>query len=308
MKKINCLIVGLGNISVGYDRFLKNSDKFYTHSKSIISIKFFNLLGGCDISKKKREIFSKLYNKPTFSSINVSLSKLKPSLVILSTPTNTHLKCIKILSKYKFIKYLVCEKPLSNNIIEAKKIIEICKKKNIKLFVNYFRISDPSTQTLKSILYRKKNISSKLYYSRGFFNNCSHYFNLFESIFGNFKGGKIIGDYKVYKKNDFLCNFYAKFGNAKVFFFYKNNKFDQFKFDIFYEQSKIKYRNNGKLILKFENNKPVKEIRNLANVYQLNVYKELLKFFKKKSYFLCSGKDALKTINNMYKILNDKKI
>jgi len=51
-----------------------------------------------------------------------------------------------------------------------------------------------------------------------------------------------------------------------------------------------------------------KQIKNLHNSYQLNVYNELIKFFGKKNYFLCSGKDALKTINNMYKVLNDKKI
>lgn len=156
MKKINCFIIGLGNIAVGYDRFLKNKNKFYTHAKSIVSLKFFNLIGGCDISKKKRDIFSKLYNKPTFSSIDKSLSKLKPSFVVLSSPTDTHLECIKTISKYKSVKFLLCEKPLSYNLGDAKKIVEICKKKNIKLFVNYFRISDPSTQILKNILYKKK--------------------------------------------------------------------------------------------------------------------------------------------------------
>ncbi len=308
MENIKCFIIGLGNISLGYDGFIKNNNKIFTHSKSINSLNSFNLLGGCDISKKKRDLFFKIYKKPVFDNIDISLSKLKPYLVILSTPTDTHLNCVKILSKYKFIKILVCEKPLSNNLEEAKKIIEICKEKKIKLFVNYFRISDPSTQMLKKIFVKKTDIFGSLYYSRGYFNNCSHYFNLFENIFGKFKGGKIIGNYKKYKKNDFLFNFYAKFGNAIIFFFYKNNKFDQFKFDIFYGQNRLKYRKNGRLILNIKNNRPIKQIKNLANIYQLNVYKELLKFLDKKNYYLCSGKDALKTINNMYKILNDKKI
>lgn len=118
----------------------------------------------------------------------------------------------------------------------------------------------------------------------------------------------MLNSFKNYKKSDFLCNFYAKFGSAKIHFFYRNNKFDQFKFDIHYDQCMIKYRNNGKLILQFKNNKLSKKINNLANSYQFNVYNELLNFLKKKKYFLCNGKDALKTINNMYKILNVKKI
>ena len=43
--------------------------------------------------------------------------------------------------------------------------------------------------------------------------------------------------------------------------------------------------------------------------YQLNVYNEITKYIlKKKNYHLCSGDDALKTVNNMYKILNHEKI
>ena len=124
--------------------------------------------------KKKRDIFSNIYKKPAFKNIENPIALLKPSLVVLSTPTNSHLECVKILSKYRFIKTLICEKPLSNNKNEAKKIVEICKKNKIKLFVNYFRISDPSTQVLKKNLL-KKNIFGYLYYSRGYFNNCSHF-------------------------------------------------------------------------------------------------------------------------------------
>ena len=57
MKKISCFIIGLGNISVGYDKFKKKNNKFYTHSKSINNLKNFNLVGGCDISKKKEMFF-----------------------------------------------------------------------------------------------------------------------------------------------------------------------------------------------------------------------------------------------------------
>ena len=40
--------------------------------------------------------------------------------------------------------------------MKQKKIVEICKKNKIKLFVNYFRISDPSTQVLKKKFVKKK--------------------------------------------------------------------------------------------------------------------------------------------------------
>ena len=57
MENIKCFIIGLGNISLGYDGFIKNNNKIFTHSKSINSLNSFNLLGGCDISKKKETFF-----------------------------------------------------------------------------------------------------------------------------------------------------------------------------------------------------------------------------------------------------------
>ena len=46
----SCLIVGLGNIGMGYDINKKN---IQSHSKSIEVHNGFNLLGGVDKSKKK---------------------------------------------------------------------------------------------------------------------------------------------------------------------------------------------------------------------------------------------------------------
>ena len=47
-----------------------------------------------------------------------------------------------------------------------------------------------------TLFHTKKDVYGSLFYSRGYFNNCSHYFNLFETILGKFRGGEIIGDCK----------------------------------------------------------------------------------------------------------------
>ncbi len=308
MKKVKCFIIGLGNISVGYDKHIKRKNIFYTHAKSIEYNKSLELIGGTDKSKKKRDLFFKLYKKPTFKDISKPLSTLNPSLVVLATPTDTHLQCIKEIVKHKSVKFLLCEKPLSSSLFEAKKIVNICKKNNIKLFVNYFRISDPSTQMLKKIFFNKKNISGTIFYSRGFFNNSSHFFNLLEYIAGDFKSGKIINKVKRYKKNDVSCNFYVKFDKANILFICKDDKFDQFKIDFYYGNSSIKYLNNGKKIFRISNKISKKVIKNFSYKYQMNVYDELIKYILKKKFYLCSGKEALKTLDNMYKVLNNEKI
>lgn len=307
MNKVGTLIIGLGNIAVNYDRFIKKKNFYHTHSKSILKSRDFELLGGSDILKKKRDKFSEIYKKPSFKSIDYPLKHLRPKLVVLSTPTNNHYQSIKKIINYNCVKYIFCEKPLSNNLKEAKKIVYLCKKKRIKLFVNYFRISEPSSIKLKKIFKNKNKIIGKVFYSRGYFNNSSHFFNLFEYIFGEFKTGSLTGKPTKYKKNDLNCNYYSIFGNAKIYFFYKNNKFDQFKFDINYDGKVIKYRKNGEKIIKLNNKSSKSIIINSMRRYQLNVYDQISNYLNKKKYYLCMGKDALKTLNNMYKVLKNEK-
>ena len=60
MKKINCLIIGLGQIGFGSN---KNILKNLSHAHSINSIKDFKLIGGIDKNKKTREEFKKYFTK-----------------------------------------------------------------------------------------------------------------------------------------------------------------------------------------------------------------------------------------------------
>ena len=79
MKKIKCFIIGLGNISVGYDKDIKKKDVFYTNAKSIEANKSLELIGGTDSSKKKRERFLNLSHLST-QNINVTSLSLSLSL------------------------------------------------------------------------------------------------------------------------------------------------------------------------------------------------------------------------------------
>ena len=150
------MIVGLGKIGLEYDYYNKQKNIFYTHAKSIDALKEFQLIAGVDKNKKRRKLFSTLYKKKTYKNFDYAMINQKPHLLVLSTPTETHINFIKKLKKYKFLKYLVCEKPLAYNLQDAKNIVNICKNNKIKIFVNYFRLSEPSTLKLKTIFKKKK--------------------------------------------------------------------------------------------------------------------------------------------------------
>ena len=69
----NCLIVGLGNIGMGYDINKKN---IQSHSKSIEAHNGFNLLGAVEKSKKKESYLKKNIKNPLLKLLNLVLIQL----------------------------------------------------------------------------------------------------------------------------------------------------------------------------------------------------------------------------------------
>ena len=130
MKKIiKVLLIGLGNISFKYD--LKLSKNFIlTHNRAFSLHPNFKIVGAVDNNKKIIFGFSKKYKIPTFDNVKDALNKLNPELIVVSTPTKTHLKLIKEIFLFHKPKYIVCEKPLGNNLLESFEIRELCEKNN----------------------------------------------------------------------------------------------------------------------------------------------------------------------------------
>ena len=172
-KKIKTLIIGLGNIGCKYDLKLKSKNYYTTHAKSIFYTKSFKLLGGVDKDLYSRKIFEKEYKLPTYKDINVAIKIQKPDTVVVATNERHHLEIVKKISKFNFVKYIVLEKPAGKNYQDLKKIIKICKEKNKKILINYFRLYNPYFKKIISSLKNKK-IFTSYEFNRGISNNCSH--------------------------------------------------------------------------------------------------------------------------------------
>ena len=166
--KFNVGIIGLGNIGGGYN-YSKNE---FSHGNCFKNSNKFFLKIGVDINILKRKRFEKKFNCLTTSKID-DLKKYDIDTVVIATPTNTHLKLIRKLSKIKSIKILILEKPCGKNFKETNEIINLCEIKNKILFVNYQRIFNPKWKKLRNLLKNQK-LFGTFHYSRGFKNNCSH--------------------------------------------------------------------------------------------------------------------------------------
>jgi predicted dehydrogenase len=142
------MIVGLGQIGMGYDLNLDSRKYIYSHASAFNSHKGFNIVGGVDVDNKLGKIFKNIYISPFYSDIKIALQQTNPDIIVIAVSTNLHYQVLKDIVKYSKTKLVLCEKPLSYCAREARSMQKICHAHNIKLFVNYMRISLPNSNKL----------------------------------------------------------------------------------------------------------------------------------------------------------------
>ena len=136
MKKINISIIGTGLMGL-------------QHIKAILKTKKANLHSIVDISKNAEKL-SKKYKVPLYSDTEELLCSKNLDAVIVATPNRLHeTHAVKILKKK--IPVLL-EKPISDNIKSAKKIIDSSKKNKTPLLIGYHRRHNSIVSKVKDVI------------------------------------------------------------------------------------------------------------------------------------------------------------
>jgi len=140
MKKINISIVGIGLMGL-------------QHIKAISKSKKANLHSIVDINNNAKNL-SKKYKIPLYSSVSDLLNSKKLDAVIVATPNQLHEKHTVSFLKNKIPVLL--EKPISDNIKSAKKIISCSKKNKTTLLIGYHRRHNSMVTKLKDLINKGK--------------------------------------------------------------------------------------------------------------------------------------------------------
>lgn len=170
-------IIGCGNIGCELSKYKPGLIITHLGAYNKLGIK---VIGICDVNVEK----AKKYSKNVFSNYK-DLLRQKPTIVSVCTPDDTHYEILKEITKYSSVKGIWAEKPFTKNLKQADKIIEICKKKNIKLMVNHFRRYDSFYTSIKNKLGLLGEIQRVVcYYSGGIVTIGSHLLDLLDMLFG----------------------------------------------------------------------------------------------------------------------------
>lgn len=320
-NKFSLLLIGLGNIGYKYDLNLPNQ-YVWSHFRAFENHPNFEIKGVVDINKKEIENFSRQFNVNSYHSIEKALISQKPDLIVVSTPNETHLETLKKVFNIFSPKYIVCEKPLGNSFDQSIEIIELCKKNNSLLFVNYQRNSSTLSHKIKEKIVShefKPPYKIVVWYSKGLDNSASHFITLFNFFFGKIKNVDSINSST---NNKILNNqepfFKLNYDNCEALFVPVSDiNYFYNSFDMICKNGKLTYQNGGEFSswYKVDNQNKTYSNHNILtnekekfnsdfNYSQLSYVNNLSLYLEGKKNSISTSEDALETINIIRSIRN----
>lgn len=99
-------------------------------------------------------------------------------VVVIATPDNAHYELLKQLVNYS-LKLVICEKPLTTDLNEAREIVGLYKEREIPIMVNYTRRYVPFYDYLKS---HGKPLYGECCFNRGWLHTATHAIDFFNMV------------------------------------------------------------------------------------------------------------------------------
>ena len=134
MKKIKVAVIGSGHLG-------KIHARIYHQNKSV------KLEGICDINKDSALKFAEEFNTKAFFDYKELLDKV--TAVSIATPTETHYEIAKAFLNHKI--HVMVEKPITNNLKNAQKLIKLAKKNNCILQVGHVERFNPAIRAINKL-------------------------------------------------------------------------------------------------------------------------------------------------------------
>lgn len=316
---MSVLIVGLGQISVGYDLHHEPTAHIYTHARAFSQHQKFYLIAGVDPEEQKRRVFTKVYNCPAYDSVEAALERHQPDFVVIAVPTGLHGQVLQRVLERSHPKMILCEKPISNDVNEARNMVRSCADRGVGFYVNYMRRSDPGVIEIKKRIAAGEfgeMIKGVAWYSKGFLHNGSHIFNLLEYWLGPMQDSIMLNRGRIWDNSDPEPDVYVAFERGCITFLAAwEEAFSHYTLELLSPSGRLRYEQGGELIQwqpagpdpHFQGYTVLAAIPEIMNSgmgrYQLHVAEQCSNVLHGQDAQLCSGADALQTLETMKRVL-----
>ncbi len=329
-RKIKVGVIGAGRIGL-YLESDKKRIKPATHFGMWLANKKTNLEYICDKNKNSYHYAKKLAPKIKYFKDHRKLLLEKPDIISISTWKDTHYKITKD-SIYKGIKVIVLEKPIANNIRQAREILSLSKKKRVKIIINHRRRFD------REIIKLRKKLESGIigeilqvssFYVYGILTTGTHLVDTLRMLLKNICGDieRVSGTFS--KKNNFkpkddvnidgICFF--KNGTKATIQNLDMKSYDNFDIYIYGTKGKILITDIGRKIIKYNVIKSLEHTgftelntrgRVISKGFARNQFKLLGEnavncLLKKKTLPLCGAQDSFVDMVVIDKLIKSSK-
>lgn len=317
--KYKALLIGLGQIGMGYDydESLDSSDLILSHAQALSKHNSFDLVGGVDSCLESQKKFSKKFRRPTYNNYLDALEENTIDIVIIATPTESHLQLIQEVLLESSPKLIILEKPLSYSSKESDSIIEMGRDYGVPIAVNYFRAYEPVYKELSKSLASGSlgfPLTAVIKYTNGVINNGSHWVQYISSFLGQSESVNLYESEKI-SDNDYNAEIKITFKKGDAHFIpFGQTDFFLFELDIYGPLGKMSIESNGKNIMEYLSNFDVifkdskvlpenpKLLKPNINKYQNYIYDEVSLFLDGKGSLSCST-ESLQTTVDIYSAL-----
>ena len=307
----NVLIIGLGKIGMEYD-IKYDENHILSHSRAFDSHEDFKIVAGVDVDLEKCSLFNLKYNVKTYSSLHLAMDEVDASIFVISTSTESHHKVINQIFDITSPLVILCEKPICYGLEDAKNIIARCKENNSTLYVNYMRSADIGVRGILDRLQDSRilmPIRGVVWYSKGLFNSASHFINMLGIMFRSVAKIIVTDKGRMWNENDPEPDFKLIFNNVEIdFIAVKEENYFHNTMEWIAANGRLRYERGG-AIISWENisdeglfsgytvlDEKIELLKSDFNRIQWHVTDQISRSIKGEKVTMCTGEDALKTL------------
>ena len=190
MKRIRTAIIGLGNIAHGYDDIpaVKKRIAYPTHLSALTQDGRFELIAAADPSVSAQHAFRNKVPQSVemYANYRHMLRKEGIDLLVVAAPTALHYRIVADALRFG-CTHILCEKPITKTVAEARKLEALAKRYRATIHVNYLRSYDKNYARLAREIQKGTfghALTVTVRYNKGVHNIATHAIHLLEKIFG----------------------------------------------------------------------------------------------------------------------------
>jgi len=135
---LSCAVVGLGRIGSTLEEDPLR-EKPASHCGAIAANPDCLLVAGCDLKEQARRTFSARWGcAAAYEDCGRMLSERHPDILHIATAARTHAELVRLAAR-NGVSLVICEKPLTLDGAEARRLLRLCARAGTVLMVNHER-------------------------------------------------------------------------------------------------------------------------------------------------------------------------